>query len=160
MESGGNVVAWAWSDVGEAWSKAEQARADALHGISAAAVAVGAVGRLLAGYRAKCETQAEFETLLGQCTELDAATARRCMAVNAKIATRQIDTSDHASVRQLLLDVGLMPQPEPGAPSAPQDAPWWLRITTKIDGKLARMSAAERAGLASWCRATLLRIGG
>ena len=98
--------------------------------------------------------------MLVECTGLTPLDAKRAIAVHEKLSTRQIDTSYHASVRQLLLDVGLMPPPEPGLPSPAQDSPWWIRTTAKLDSKIPKMTHDEKAGLRQWCEATLARLRG
>ena len=158
MESGGQVSTRDWSGLEDAWKLAQEYREKALDGISNAAQAFGFVGKCLLAQRNHCANQAEFDLLLAQSCSITPQEARRCMSLHERIATRQIDTADHASVRQLLLDVGLMPPPEPGRQSPPQDAPWWVRMTSKIDAKLGRMEPAERAGLRQWCEAMLQRL--
>lgn len=160
MEAIETVGAWAWSDVEEKWSRFEALRYDTLYLVGESAKAFAEVGKALIAQRLHCETQAEFESMLVECTGLTPLDAKRAIAVHEKLSTRQIDTSDHASVRQLLLDVGLMPQPAPGLPSPAQDSPWWIRTTAKLDSKIPKMTPDEKAGLRQWCEATLTRLRG
>lgn len=160
MEGSKAVTTWAWRDVEKSWNIADEAKIKALDAISEASTSIALVGRMLLGHRNHCATQAEFEALLAANTRISPADAKRCISVHQRIALKQIDTADHASVRQLFLDVGLMPQPEPTQASPPQDAPWWIRITARIDGKLSRMDSASKEGLRRWCAATLQRLGG
>lgn len=154
------VGAWAWADVEAGWREFEAKRELALEAVGETAKACASVGALLVSRRLHCDTQAEFESLLSDCTGIDAITAKRCVAVHERLATKQVDTSDHASVRQLLLDVGLMPEPAPCLPSPPQDSPWWMRTTAKLDSKIPKMTPDEKLGLRRWCEATLTRLRG
>ena len=151
---------WAWSDVEKAWGLADKARDTALDSISEVAKAVAMVGRLLLARRHQAESQAEFELQLSRNTGLAPDVAKRCMKVHQDIATKRIDAADHASVRQLLLDVGLMPDPEKkGQPILETAAPLWVRITSKLDAKLTRLDDDQKAGLREWCKRTLDRLG-